>query len=147
MRCDEPQPYQSMNLFYLYLAGVALLPDVVQLFYSVMVLRSAYKLLFLLLFILLLLFLLILSGPRWGVEPVGTEALQQCGHSLGFGQLVDLEVLLVMRRVLSDQPLLLRGESWPLVFFVAPLAVLSVVFVVLVSMADNRFFCKMYGWL
>lgn len=105
-------------------------------------LRSAEALL------LLILVLFILQGWLWwGVEAVGVEPLQQCSHSLGFGQLGDFEVLLVVWRVLSDQPLLLREVQWPLVFFVTPLAILSFVFVVLLPTSDDGLFCKVHSWL
>lgn len=124
------------SLFYLYLAGVDLMPAVLCLLHSVAVLRSAITLLFLLI-------LLVLGSLSRRVEGVGTEALQQSGHSLGFGQLGDFEVLLVVWRVLSYQTLL----HGPLVFLVTPLAVLAVLFVVLVPTSDDGFFCKVHSGL
>lgn len=109
------------------------MPAVLCLLHSVAVLRSAIT----------LLFLLILGSLSRRVEGVGTEALQQSGHSLGFGQLGDFEVLLVVWRVLSYQTLL----HGPLVFLVTPLAVLAVLFVVLVPTSDDGFFCKVHSGL
>lgn len=109
------------------------MPAVLCLLHSVAVLRSAITLLFLLI-------LLVLGSLSRRVEGVGTEALQQSGHSLGFGQLGDFEVLLVVWRVLSYQTLL----HGPLVFLVTPLAVL---FVVLVPTSDDGFFCKVHSGL
>lgn len=112
------------SLFYLYLTGVDLLPAVLNLLCSVMVLRGADALLFLL--ILLILFIL---SSLWRVEPVGTEALQQRSYSLGFGQLGNLEVLFVVWCVFSDQTLLLCWKGWPLVLLVTPLTILLIVFI------------------
>ena len=72
--------------------------------------------------------------------------LQQCGHRLGLGQLGDLEVLLVVRCVFADQPLLLHGEGRLLLLVPAPLA--TFVFVVLVGTAtDDGLFRKVHGGL
>lgn len=124
------------SLFYLHLAGVDLMPAVLQLIYPAVVLRSADTLLFLLI-------LLVLSSLAWRVEAVGTEALQQRSHGLRFGQLGDFEVLLVVWCVLSYQALL----HGPLVLLVAPLAVVAVLFVVLVPTSDDGFFCKAHAGL
>lgn len=128
------------SLLYLYLTGVDLVPAVLQLLHSAMVLRGAYTLLFLLV-------LLVLSSLCRRVEAIGTEALQQRSHSLGLGQLGDLEVLLVVWRVLSDQTLLLRGKGRPLVFLVTPLAILPVVLLVLIPATDDGLLCKVHSGL
>lgn len=96
---------------------------------------------------LFLLVLLVVIDPRRRVEAVGTEALQQRSHSFGFWQLGDLEVLLIVRRVLSDQTLLLHRKGRPLVFLVTPLAVFPVFLFIIVVTLNDGLFCKVHSWL
>lgn len=124
---------------YLYLTGVDLEPAVVKLLHSVMVLRSVY--------ILLVLFvLLVLISLCRRVQAVRTEALQQRSHCLGLGQLGDFEVLLVVWRVLSDQTLLLCGESRPLLL-VTPLTIFPILVFVFLQTTDDGLLCKVHRGL
>lgn len=128
------------SLLYLDLTVVDLEPAVSKLLHSVMVLRGAQNIVFLLV-------LLVLGGLCRRVKAVRTEALQQRGHRLGLGQLGDLEVLLVVWCVLPNKTLLLHGKGRPFVFLFAPLAIFTVLLIFLVPTADDGFLRKVHSGL
>lgn len=122
--------------FYLHLTGVDMVPAVPKVLHSGMMLWGA--LIFLVLF---------LASPCRGIQTIRTESLQKGGHGLGLRQLGNLEVLLVVRCVFSDQALLLHRKGRPLILFITPITIFPILLFILISSSNYWLFCKVHSWL
>lgn len=128
------------SAIYLYLAGIDRVSVVQKLIRFVMMLGGAQTLVFIVI-------LLVLSSLCWRPKAIGAKALQQRSHSLRLRQFSNLEVLLVVWCVLSDQTLFLHRECRPFFFFITPLTIFAVLLFIIITDPNNGLFGKVHSWL